>query len=134
LESLRRLCLRAWLHLFFLRLLQMIRLRLLGWSFYSGSSRCWLGISRREELRRSIPWLLCVRTELSTLTCSQSTKAKLHGNRAELLKRVCGYEDGYATNCSIDKHIMKLRHKLEIDPSGPTHFRTVPRLGYKFTF
>ena len=54
--------------------------------------------------------------------------------RAELLKRVCGYEDGYTTNRSIDNHIMKLRHKLENDSSCPTHFRTVPRLGYKFTF
>jgi DNA-binding response OmpR family regulator len=54
--------------------------------------------------------------------------------RAELLKRVCGYEDGYTSNRSIDNHIMKLRHKLEYDPSCPSHFRTVPRLGYKFTF
>jgi len=54
--------------------------------------------------------------------------------RAELLKRVCGYGDGYTTNRSIDNHIMKLRHKLENDPSCPAHFRTVPRLGYKFTF
>jgi DNA-binding response OmpR family regulator len=54
--------------------------------------------------------------------------------RAELLKRVCGYEDGYTTNRSIDNHILKLRHKLENDPSCATHFRTVPRLGYRFTF
>jgi DNA-binding response OmpR family regulator len=54
--------------------------------------------------------------------------------RAELLKRICGYGDGYTANRSIDNHIMKLRHKLENDPSCPTHFRTVPRLGYKFTF
>jgi DNA-binding response OmpR family regulator len=54
--------------------------------------------------------------------------------RAELLKRVCGYGDGYTANRSIDNHIMKLRRKLENDPSCPVHFRTVPRLGYKFTF
>ncbi|MGA7931256.1 MAG: response regulator transcription factor [Candidatus Sulfotelmatobacter sp.] len=54
--------------------------------------------------------------------------------RAELLKRVCGYGEGYTTNRSIDNHIMKLRHKLEKDPSCPAHFRTVTRLGYKFTF
>ena len=51
-----------------------------------------------------------------------------------LLTRVCGHGDGYTTNRSIDNHIMKLRHKLENDSSCPTHFRTVPRLGYKFTF
>jgi DNA-binding response OmpR family regulator len=55
--------------------------------------------------------------------------------RAELLKRVCGQGDGgYTTNRSIDNHIMKLRQKLENDPSCPTHFRTVPRVGYRFTF
>jgi DNA-binding response OmpR family regulator len=54
--------------------------------------------------------------------------------RAELLKEVCGYGDSYTSCRSIDNHIMKLRHKLENDPTCPTHFRTVPRLGYKFTF
>jgi DNA-binding response OmpR family regulator len=54
--------------------------------------------------------------------------------RVELLKHVCGYEDGDTTSRSIDNHIMKLRYELEKDPSCPTHFRTVPRLGYKFTF
>lgn len=54
--------------------------------------------------------------------------------RAELLNKVCGYEDGYTPTRTIDNHIMKLRHRLEHDPSCPTHFRTVPRLGYKFTF
>lgn len=54
--------------------------------------------------------------------------------RAELLKQVCGYGDGDTTTRSIDNHIMKLRHKLEKDPGRPTHFRTVHRLGYKFTF
>ena len=42
--------------------------------------------------------------------------------RAELLKHVCGYGDGYTTTRSIDNHIMKLRHKLEKDPGFPAHF------------
>lgn len=54
--------------------------------------------------------------------------------RAELLKHVCGYPEGYATTRSIDNHILKLRRTLEKDPGCPTHFRTVPRLGYKFAF
>jgi DNA-binding response OmpR family regulator len=54
--------------------------------------------------------------------------------RAELLHQVCGYGDGYTSSRSIDNHIMELRHKLERDPGCPTHFRTVPRLGYKFAF
>ena len=52
--------------------------------------------------------------------------------RAELLKHVCGYEDGDATTRSIDNHILKLRHKLERDPSCPTHFQTVHGIGYRF--
>jgi DNA-binding response OmpR family regulator len=54
--------------------------------------------------------------------------------RAELLKEVCGYEDGYTTSRSIDNHILQLRHKLENDPRCPSHFRTVTRVGYRFTF
>ena len=54
--------------------------------------------------------------------------------RAELLKEVCGYGHSCTSSRSIDNHIMKLRHKLENDPSCPNHFRTVPRRGYKFTF
>jgi DNA-binding response OmpR family regulator len=54
--------------------------------------------------------------------------------RTELINAVCGYEDGYTTTRSIDNHIVKLRQKLESDPSCPIHFRTVPRLGYRFTF
>jgi len=37
-------------------------------------------------------------------------------------------------NRNIDNQIMKLRRKLENDPGCPTHFRTAPRLGYKFSF
>jgi DNA-binding response OmpR family regulator len=54
--------------------------------------------------------------------------------RAELLKQVCGDEDACTTSRSIDNHVMKLRHKLEKDPGYPTHFRTIPCLGYKFAF
>jgi DNA-binding response OmpR family regulator len=55
-------------------------------------------------------------------------------SRAELLSDVCGYQDGNAATRSIDNHIMKLRQKLENDPSLPIHFRTVHGLGYKFAF
>jgi len=54
--------------------------------------------------------------------------------RAELVKHACGYGDGSTGSRSIDNHIMELRHKLEKNPGCPTHFRTVLRLGYKFTF
>jgi DNA-binding response OmpR family regulator len=54
--------------------------------------------------------------------------------RAELLKEVCGHEQSCMTTRSIDNHVMKLRHKLEGDPSCPVHFQTVTRVGYRFSF
>jgi DNA-binding winged helix-turn-helix (wHTH) protein len=54
--------------------------------------------------------------------------------RAELLNKVCGHEDVDTASRSIDNHNMKLRQKLENDPSRPTHFRTVHTLRYKFAF
>ena len=54
--------------------------------------------------------------------------------RAELSNEICGYEDGYTATRSIDNHIMRLRQKLENDPSCPIHFRTVHGFGYRFAF
>ena len=54
--------------------------------------------------------------------------------RAELVEQVCGYGGGDTNTRSIDNHVMKLRHKLELDPGCPTHFQTVPRMGYRFAF
>jgi two-component system, OmpR family, alkaline phosphatase synthesis response regulator PhoP len=54
--------------------------------------------------------------------------------RAELLNRVWGNENGDTAGRAIDNHIMKLRQKLEEDPSRPIHFRTVHGVGYKFAF
>ena len=52
--------------------------------------------------------------------------------RAELLKKICGYENECTSSRTIDNHIMTRRQKLESDPSSPTHFRTVHGLGYRF--
>jgi DNA-binding response OmpR family regulator len=52
-------------------------------------------------------------------------------SRQELLHEVWGYHD-YPSTRTVDNHILKLRQKLETDPSHPTHFRTLFRLGYKF--
>lgn len=52
----------------------------------------------------------------------------------EWLNRVCGNEEGDPASRSIDNHIMKLRQKLENDPSRPIHFRTVHGFGYRFAF
>jgi len=87
---------------------------------------------RKMEVTRNGTSVALTAHEYKTLQCFVENPDRIIA-RAELLKRVCGCEDEYATNRSIDNHIMKLRQKLENDPSCPTHFRTVPRLGYKFT-
>jgi len=52
-------------------------------------------------------------------------------SRAELLDKVWGYQD-YPLTRTVDNHILKLRQKLERDPSHPSHFLTVHGHGYKF--
>jgi DNA-binding response OmpR family regulator len=52
-------------------------------------------------------------------------------SRDELLNEVWGY-DHYPSTRTVDNHILRLRHKLEKDPSEPVHFRTVHAVGYKF--
>jgi DNA-binding response OmpR family regulator len=52
-------------------------------------------------------------------------------SREELLNEVWGYEN-YPTTRTVDNQILKLRQKLERDPTLPAHFRTVHGAGYKF--
>jgi DNA-binding response OmpR family regulator len=52
-------------------------------------------------------------------------------SRRELLNEVWGYQN-YPTTRTVDNCIMKLRQKLERDPSYPHYFRTVHGVGYRF--
>jgi DNA-binding response OmpR family regulator len=52
-------------------------------------------------------------------------------SRDELLREVWGYRN-YPRTRTVDNQILKLRQKLERDPSRPVHFRTVHGAGYKF--
>jgi DNA-binding response OmpR family regulator len=52
-------------------------------------------------------------------------------SRNELLNEVWGYEN-YPSTRTVDNHILRLRQKLEREPSEPRHFITVHRTGYKF--
>jgi DNA-binding response OmpR family regulator len=52
-------------------------------------------------------------------------------SRDELLIQVWGYKD-YPLTRTVDTHMLRLRQKLESDPSHPSHFLTVHGLGYKF--
>ena len=51
--------------------------------------------------------------------------------RDELLNEVWGYQN-YPSTRTVDNHILRLRQKLEMDPSKPRHFLTVHSAGYKF--
>jgi DNA-binding response OmpR family regulator len=53
-------------------------------------------------------------------------------SRDELLNQVWGYEH-YPTTRTVDNHILRLRQKLEPDPSNPRHFLTLHGSGYKFS-
>ena len=52
-------------------------------------------------------------------------------SRDELLNEVWGYEN-YPCTRTVDNHILRLRQKLERNPSRPVHFRTMHGAGYKF--
>jgi len=52
-------------------------------------------------------------------------------SRDELLNEVWGYEN-YPCTRTVDNHVLKLRQKLERDPSRPVHFRTAHGMGYRF--
>jgi DNA-binding response OmpR family regulator len=52
-------------------------------------------------------------------------------SRDELLNEVWGYEN-YPCTRTVDNHILRLRKKLETEPSRPKHFHTVHNSGYKF--
>lgn len=52
-------------------------------------------------------------------------------SRDELLNEVWGYQS-YPCTRTVDNHILRLRSKLEIDPTHPRHFQTVHGTGYKF--
>ena len=52
-------------------------------------------------------------------------------SRDEFLDKVWGYRD-YPCTRTVDNHMLRLRQKLEGDPSHPLHFLTIHGLGYKF--
>ena len=53
-------------------------------------------------------------------------------SREKLLNEVWGYEN-YPTTRTVDNHVLRLRQKLEPDPSNPQYFLTMHGAGYKFT-
>jgi DNA-binding response OmpR family regulator len=52
-------------------------------------------------------------------------------SREELLREVWDYQN-YPRTRTVNTHMLKLRQKLERDPSDPVHFKTVHSFAYKF--
>ena len=88
-----------------------------------------VNFSAMEALRNGKPVVLTA-MEFKTLKYLIQNAGRVV-SREELLDEVWGYEN-YPCTRTVDNHILRLRQKLERDPSRPAHFRTMHRAGYKF--
>jgi DNA-binding response OmpR family regulator len=93
---------------------------------FGGVAGC---LSTMEIHRNGRPVILTCK-EFKTLTYLIKNPRRVI-SRDELLNKVWGYEN-YPCTRTVDNHILRLRRKLERDPSRPVHFRTVRGAGYKF--
>jgi DNA-binding response OmpR family regulator len=88
------------------------------------------GCFSRVEIHRNGSLVILTYKEFKTLEYLIKNTGRVI-SRDELLNKVWGYEN-YPCTRTVDNHILKLRQKLERDPSRPVHFRTVHGAGYKF--
>ena len=109
---------------------------------------------RRQTRRQSAPEQNSVRFgscvvdfERMTATCREAdviltaleykllryfvTNAGVVLSRDTLLNKVWGY-NAYPSTRTVDNQILKLRQKLEADPTNPAHLLTIYGAGYKF--
>lgn len=86
--------------------------------------------TKMEVSRSSGERITLTAQEFKTLKCFLLNPDRVF-SRGELLNKAWGYEN-YPSTRTVDNHVLKLRQKLERDPSRPVHFRTVHRVGYKF--
>jgi DNA-binding response OmpR family regulator len=88
-----------------------------------------VNFSTMETLRKGEPVVLTAR-EFETLKYFIQNARRVI-SRDELLNEVWGYEN-YPCTRTVDNRVLRLRKKLERDPSRPLHFRTIHGAGYKF--
>jgi DNA-binding response OmpR family regulator len=88
-----------------------------------------VNLSAMEALRKGEPVVLTT-MEFKTLKYLMQNARRVI-SRDELLNEVWGY-DNYPCTRTVDNHILRLRQKLERDPTHPIHFRTMHGAGYKF--
>jgi len=85
---------------------------------------------RKMEIKRDGKLVVLTAQEFKTFQFLVQNAERVI-SRDELLNEVWGYQN-YPSTRTVDNHILKLRQKLEKDPSSPVHFRTVHGMGYKF--
>ncbi len=92
-----------------------------------------------DEVRIDFTSMVAVRgTKSLSFTAQEFKLLKYFANspcrvisREELLNEVWGYEN-YPTTRTVDNHVLRLRQKLEPDPTNPRYFLTMHGSGYKF--
>ena len=84
----------------------------------------------KSEITRAGEKITVTPKELKTLEFFAKNAERVI-SREELLNEVWGYQN-YPYTRTVDNHMLRLRQKLESDPSKPQHFLTVYGLGYKF--
>jgi DNA-binding response OmpR family regulator len=84
----------------------------------------------KTEITRGGEKVAVTRKEFKTLEFMAKNAQRVI-SREELLNEVWGYQH-YPCTRTVDNHMLKLRQKLESDPSHPLHFLTVHGRGYKF--
>jgi DNA-binding winged helix-turn-helix (wHTH) protein len=89
-----------------------------------------IDFSSMEVKRSSGEQVLLTAQEFKALKFFVSNPGRVI-SRDELLNQAWGY-DNYPCSRTVDNHVLKLRQKLEVEPSCPKHFLTVHSVGYKF--
>jgi DNA-binding response OmpR family regulator len=84
----------------------------------------------RTEITRGGQKIAVTRKEFKTLEFFAKNAQRVI-SREELLNEVWGYQH-YPCTRTVDNHMLRLRQKLESDPSHPSHFLTVYGQGYRF--
>jgi DNA-binding response OmpR family regulator len=84
-----------------------------------------------EASRAGVPVTMTAQ-EFKLLKFFAGSPGMVH-SRDALLNEVWGYQN-YPSSRTVDNHVLRLRQKLEPDPSNPRFFLTVHGAGYKFVF
>jgi DNA-binding winged helix-turn-helix (wHTH) protein len=88
-----------------------------------------VNFSSMEATRKGQPVMLTAMEFKALKYFAQNARRVI--SRNEFLNEVWGYKN-YPSTRTVDNHILRLRRKLERDPSQPIHFKTVHSAGYRF--